>query len=51
MDGPTAVAVADFDNDGDLDIIINNQNAKASLYKNNAIENNRSAPIIIHHSI
>jgi len=37
-------AFADFDNDGDLDIIINNLNDEAFFYKNNLINNkNKSA--------
>lgn len=35
----TGAAVADFDQDGDLDLVLNNLNAPASIYENRANEN------------
>lgn len=35
-------AYADFDNDGDLDLIVSNQNAEASLYRNLSRQQNAS---------
>ncbi|MFY7653045.1 MAG: CRTAC1 family protein, partial [Chitinophagaceae bacterium] len=37
------IATADFDNDGDMDVVINNTNSVASVYENkaNTINNNR----------
>lgn len=36
------LAMADFDLDGDVDVVLNNFNATATLYKNNARENNNN---------
>lgn len=41
-------AYADFDNDGDLDLIVNNVNDEAFLYENRTI-NDKSAPVGNHH--
>ena len=40
-------AYADLDNDGDLDLIINNENSPAFIYKNNAREINKNNYIAV----
>lgn len=40
------VAYADFDNDGDLDLVMNNTSEKASIYKNNSIGNYISIKLV-----
>ena len=40
------VAYADFDNDGDLDLVMNNTSDNATLYKNNSVNNYISIKLI-----
>ena len=40
-------AYADFDNDGDLDLVINNENGPAFIYKNHAREQNKNSYIAV----
>lgn len=40
-------AMADFDNDGDLDIVVNNLNSKAMLYENKTNKENQSLKIFL----
>lgn len=40
-------AYADLDNDGDLDLIVNNENQKAFIYRNNSREHNKNSYISV----
>jgi hypothetical protein len=39
----TGTVYADLDNDGDLDIVVNNSNSTAGLYRNNTVESGNEA--------